>query len=159
MHYLSCLFDKVLYMFRTVPLSIVRGISTMYTRNKYLSCQFCWLSASVVRMTTLADSQQNQHDKYLLRVYIVEIPVTMDSGPVRNMQSTLSNKFEKGCISLAFIIRIYRDPRSSKCQKRSVINPQATNVIYIYIYMEHPFLMFLDHTQRRSTVGRTPLDE
>ena len=30
---------------------------------------------------------------------------------------------------------------------------------YIYIYMEHPFLMFLDHTQRRSTVGRTPLDE
>ena len=28
-----------------------------------------------------------------------------------------------------------------------------------YIYMEHAFLMFLDHTQRRSTVGRTPLDE
>ena len=28
-----------------------------------------------------------------------------------------------------------------------------------YIYMEHPFLMFLDHTQRRSTVGRNPLDE
>ena len=28
-----------------------------------------------------------------------------------------------------------------------------------YIYMEHPFLMFLDHTQRLSTVGRTPLDE
>ena len=25
--------------------------------------------------------------------------------------------------------------------------------------MEHPFLMFLDHTQRRSTVGKTPLDE
>ena len=31
--------------------------------------------------------------------------------------------------------------------------------IYIYIYMEHLFLMFLDHTQRRSTVGRTRLDE
>ena len=28
-----------------------------------------------------------------------------------------------------------------------------------YIYMEHPFLMFLDHTQRRNTVVRTPLDE
>ena len=28
-----------------------------------------------------------------------------------------------------------------------------------YIYMEHLFLMFLNHTQRRSTVGRTPLDE
>ena len=22
-----------------------------------------------------------------------------------------------------------------------------------YIYMEHPFLMFLDHTQRRSTIS------
>ena len=31
--------------------------------------------------------------------------------------------------------------------------------IYIYIYMERLFLMFLDHTQRRSTVGRIPLDE
>jgi len=36
---------------------------------------------------------------------------------------------------------------------------QLMSYIYIYIYMEHPFLMFLDHTQRRSTVGRTPLDE
>ena len=25
--------------------------------------------------------------------------------------------------------------------------------------MEHPFLMFLEYTQRRSTFGRTPLDE
>jgi len=24
-----------------------------------------------------------------------------------------------------------------------------------YIYMEQPFLMFLDHTQRRSAVGTT----
>ena len=33
--------------------------------------------------------------------------------------------------------------------------------IYIYIYtcMEHLFLMFLDHTRRCTTVGRTPLDE
>jgi len=30
---------------------------------------------------------------------------------------------------------------------------------YIYIYMEHLFLMFLDHTKRRTTVGRTPVDE
>ena len=32
-------------------------------------------------------------------------------------------------------------------------------ILMSYIYMEHPFLMFLDHTRRRSTVGRTPLDE
>ena len=28
-----------------------------------------------------------------------------------------------------------------------------------YVYMKHPFLIFLDHTQRRGTVGRTPLEE
>jgi len=31
--------------------------------------------------------------------------------------------------------------------------------IYMYMCVERLFLMFLDHTQRRSTVGRTPLDE
>jgi len=46
MHYFSNLFDNVLYMFRTGPLSIIRGISTLYTRNRY----FCWLCASVVRI-------------------------------------------------------------------------------------------------------------
>jgi len=35
MHYLSDLFDKVLYMFRTGPLSIIRSIS-LYTCNRYL---------------------------------------------------------------------------------------------------------------------------
>ena len=31
--------------------------------------------------------------------------------------------------------------------------------LMLYIYMEHLFLMFLDHTQRRTTVGRTPLEK
>ena len=33
MHYFWDLFDKMLYMFRTSPLSIIRSISTLYTRN------------------------------------------------------------------------------------------------------------------------------
>jgi len=36
MHYLSYLLDKVLYMFRTGPLSIM-SILTLYTSNRYLS--------------------------------------------------------------------------------------------------------------------------
>jgi hypothetical protein len=43
--------------------------------------------------------------QYLLCVYSVEILLMMNSGPVRNMWSTLSNKFEKLCTSLSFIIR------------------------------------------------------
>ena len=37
MHHFSDLFDKVLCMFRTGPLSITRSISTLYTHNRYLS--------------------------------------------------------------------------------------------------------------------------
>ena len=118
MHYFLNLFDKALYIFRTGPLPIIRSISTLYTCNRYLPSQFCWLSASVVILTAPADSQQNQHDKYLLPAYSVEILLMMDSGPVRNMQNTLSNKFEKQRILLAFIIRIYHDARSSECQKK-----------------------------------------
>jgi len=33
MHYISNLFDKVLCMFRTSPLSIIRSISTVYTQQ------------------------------------------------------------------------------------------------------------------------------
>ena len=42
MHYFSHLFDKVLCMLLTCPLSIIRCISTLYKRNMYLSCYFCW---------------------------------------------------------------------------------------------------------------------
>jgi len=48
MHCFSDLFDTVLYMFRTGPLSIIRSISTLYTRSRYLSCWLCWLSGGVV---------------------------------------------------------------------------------------------------------------
>ena len=116
MHYISNLFDKLLYIFRTGALPIIRSISTLYTCNRYL--QSGWNCSSI--LTTLADSQYNQHDKYILRVYSVEILLLMESRPLRNMQSTLSNKFEIQCIMLAFIIRIYHDARSSECQTSSI---------------------------------------
>jgi len=45
---------------------------------------------------------------------------------------------------------------------RKVIIPSyylTLRLLMSYIYMEHLFFMFLDHTQRRTTFGRTPLDE
>ena len=131
MHYFSDLFDKVLYVFRTGPLPIIRSISTLYTGNGYLSCQFCWrlLAQSGWNwsfiLTTLADANiTNMTNTYCVCTryqmicarYSVEILLMMDTGPVRNMQSTLSNKSEKQCISLAFIMRIYHDARSSEFQ-------------------------------------------
>jgi hypothetical protein len=50
MHSFSNLFHKVLYMFQTVPLSIIRSTSTLYTRNKY----FCILTGCLC-MTNLTE--------------------------------------------------------------------------------------------------------
>jgi hypothetical protein len=69
MHYFSDLFDKVLYMFRTSLLSIIRSNSTQYTQQQVFVMLVLLASASVVRMD----------------VYSVEIILMMDSGLVRNM--------------------------------------------------------------------------
>jgi len=58
-----------------------------------------------------------------------------------------------------------RTEKFSKYKHRTIVIKYMKNLtlrllmLYIYIYMERIFLMFLDHTQRRTTVGRTPLDE
>ena len=69
--------------------------------------------------------------------------------------------------SHAFMI-CYRDNCTSPFEHYTCFGRNATTKYLVtltlrrlmsYIYMEHPFLMFLDHTQRRSTVGRSPLVE
>jgi len=45
------------------------------------------------------------------------------------------------------------------CVRNNPISTLTLRQLMSYIYMERIFLMFLDHTQRRTTVGRTPLDE
>ena len=42
---------------------------------------------------------------------------------------------------------------------RIMIKSLTLRLLMSYIYMERIFLIFLDHTQRRITVGRNPLDE
>jgi len=58
------------------------------------------------------------------------------------------HKREEGtvtCYNASFVIKLFAS--------------LTLRLLMSYIYMEHLFLMFLDHTQRRSTVGRNPLDE
>ena len=58
-------------------------------------------------------------------------------------------------------IFVYRASNKDVQRTRSwpLLTYLTLRLLMSYIYMEHLFLMFLDHTQRRSTVGRTPLDE
>jgi len=55
-----------------------------------------------------------------------------------------------------FSLKLDWSPRNQNSNYGGVLTLRS---LMSYIYMEHLFLMFLDHTQRRSTVGRTPLDE
>ena len=58
------------------------------------------------------------------------------------------------CYSLA-LLGAHHFLHVSKIRVKSL----TLRLLMSYIYMERIFLMFLDHAQRRITVGRTPLDE
>ena len=63
----------------------------------------------------------------------------------------------KRAYSMQLLLGTYR---IIQCHESAEINPQAINVIYIYIYIYGaPILDVSNYTQRRTTVGKTPLDE
>jgi len=66
MYYFSNLFDKVLCMFRTGPLSFIRSISTLYTQQLV----FVMLVLLVVSiLTSLADSMTYTYCVYTVLRY------------------------------------------------------------------------------------------
>jgi len=74
-----------------------------------------------------------------------------------NLFNSLNTELNPICYLLALLAHHFL--HVSRLRVKSLTIRLLMSYIYIYIYMEHLFLMFLDHTQRRSTVGRTPLDE
>ena len=162
----------------------VRQISVRLLKTA-VSVQYTYYQNTHTNTHTLQDLHRVTYTR--CRVNTIDYPDDGYRG-VRNMQRIGINIYDKkNCPSSQLFIRTEPRCTVNRTYKTSlnlplvlygcgtryltlrqdtivyVFNPQATNVIYIYIYiyiyMEHLFLMFLDHTQRRSTVGRTPLDE
>jgi len=75
----------------------------------------------------------------------------------RRVLNPLNPELNPICYLLALLAHNFL--HVSRISVKSLTLRLLMSCIYIYIYMERLFLMFLDHTQRRSTVGRTPLDE
>jgi hypothetical protein len=71
----------------------------------------------------------------------------------QNFFNPLSPELNPICYLLALLAHHFL--QVSRIRVKSL----TLRLLMSYIYLEHLFLMFLDHTQRRSTVGRTPLDE
>jgi len=113
------------------------------------------ISRSVINEEVLTDSNRNGGDDCVVlqdadrnsRLMPYDIPRGEDNEKV---MAELSDYYHLEYESEVNKIR------KRKRQKRP---PSTLRLLMSYIYMEHLFLMFLDHTRRRSTVGRTPLDE
>ena len=95
-------FEMKLYMFWTVPLSIIRSFS-LYTPQWYMSYRFAyslWAGAYAPAHKLTA----NLYDIYHWGVYSEKL-LMMDRGTVRNMQSFISkNTIEKLVHLVGFII-------------------------------------------------------
>ena len=99
-----------LYMFRTVPLSIIR-IFSIYTQQ-YI--QVCGQLASRIR-TEHPDPARKLYDIQLLCVQCKTPDDGQRSCP-KHVQFYSNNKFEKLVHLVGFIIRIYHDARPPECQ-------------------------------------------
>ena len=107
-----------------------------------------------------------QNNRYLFDLHEMNTVAKFRISNVRRggtytNQLTLRMGDAKLLLSLLYCaIRLFALDFILKTSTRFVFSTALTlRRLMSYIYMEHPFLMFLDHTQRRSTVGRTPLDE
>jgi len=78
---LSNLFLEIkLYIFHTIPLSIIRSFS-LYTQQWYMPYRFCWQLANRIG---LASCQQKLYDIYYCCVYIEKL-LMMDRGTFWNI--------------------------------------------------------------------------
>ena len=99
--------------------------------------------------------------KSLVLSYAVTMfKVNFDVSLTVNLSITLATDQLDAQIFNTFITVLYMYMfRATSCSSSGGQIVLTLRRLMSYIYMEHPFLMFLDHTQRRSTVGRTPMDE
>ena len=99
------LFSKELYMFRRDLLSIIRSLNTVSTTTGICHTVCLWGQV----LTSLADSQHNKHDKYLLPCIQFWDSWWWTVDLSETCRVLYQNKSEKQCILLAFIIRITKN--------------------------------------------------
>ena len=112
------IFRIKLYMFRTVPLSIVRSFS-LHTHQWYVSYSlgagsgWNWSCSQAV-------SKPVWHTPLLCVQW--KTPDDGQRNCPKHVQSYSKNKFEKLVYLVGFIIRIYHDAWSPECQKSTLIS-------------------------------------
>ena len=114
----------------------------------YASSPFCLRFTSLLSRRVSSRSLCDVRTKYL---YVAAGISTRHI--IKSLINPLKPELNPICYLLALLAHHFL--HVSRIRVKSL----TLRLLMLYIYMEHLFLMFLDHTQRRSTVGRTPLDE
>jgi len=128
--FLKFIFGMKLYMFRTVPVSIVRGFFTIHTAMVYV-IQVCWQFASrimtkpymfrTVSLSFITSSSLYTQQAVSKSVWHVCTLKKSDDGQrncPKHVKFHSKNKFEKLVHLVDFIMRIYHDERPPERQIR-----------------------------------------
>jgi hypothetical protein len=107
--FLTSILGMKRYVFRTVPLSIIRSFSTVHTPMVYV-IQVCWQLASRIKLELsssliLLASCQQTWMTYIIAVCIVKTPDDGQRNCPKHVEFHSNNKFKKLVNLIGFIIR------------------------------------------------------
>ena len=188
-HYTVHFIWKLLYMFRVVPPPIIRSANNCIYSIWYLSHRYCYPRFSVPIQTgsgahptsyTMGNGSvpgvkrpgrgvdhpppssaevKQKVELYLCSTSDSSWPVLGRGLPLPLPSVTGINHLNPELNPICYFLALLGAHHFLHISRIRVKLLTFRLLMSYTVYMEHPFLMFLDHTQRRSTVGRTPLDE
>jgi len=158
---------KLLYMFRVVPSPIIRSTNNCIYSIWYLSGRYCyvplswkswnWLECAVGGVVITAWQIPDAVDT------VVCAP---DDGRWYHPKHVEQFSDKINCVTLHLVGYILEYCLLCFYQFYTIFDTINSQQIFFVLWrcdpmrvMASSFLMFLDHTQRRTTVGRTPLDD
>jgi len=136
---LKSIFGIKLYMFRTVPLSIIRSFS-LYTQQWYMSYRLQLQLASRIRTERPDPARKLSANLYVLLCVQWKTPDDGQGNCPKHAEFYSKNKFEKLVHLVAFIIRIYHDARSPECQ--IPVTNVCNNCLYWYKRIHEKLCIF-----------------
>ena len=125
------IFEIKLYMFQTVPLSIIRSF-TLYTQQWYMSHRFTNTLRAGPDVPSWSCSQAVWHISLLCVQW--KIPDDGQRNCLKHVEFYFKNKLKKLVHLVGFIISNYHDARSTERQKSHQIF--IINYIMLYVLMK-----------------------
>jgi len=133
-------------MFRTVPLSIIRGFS-LYTQQWYMSYRFCWQLASRIRTELPSWCCSQAVNKPVWHIPLLCVQWKTPNDGQRNCPKHVGfyfkNKLEKLVHLVGFIIRICHAARSPERRNHF---PVPLSILPLHHDHVHPPVTYAVHS-------------